>query len=103
MTQSGGDARSPARVALDIELLHYDFRRRCLACLRCHYPYRDCICSYANDLLEINRDWVTKDGGPLRVNKANGTVTTSMRIPRTRADGRPNNWNSCLPQEVSET
>ena len=46
-----------------------------------------CACTYANDLLEVNRDWKTKRDPSRRLGfrrADDGSVSLGLRVPRVR-------------------
>eukprot|EP00035_Acanthoeca_spectabilis_P007436 m.136686 g.136686 ORF g.136686 m.136686 type:complete len:508 (+) comp13954_c0_seq1:365-1888(+) len=97
--------------SLEFEVLHHAGEDG-LACLRCQQELPKCCCGYANDLLEINRDWKAKKDPTRRLGLRafdDGVVGVALRIPRTRRPltaeeraanlpDRPNTWNSRLKQ-----
>eukprot|EP00041_Stephanoeca_diplocostata_P018820 m.398030 g.398030 ORF g.398030 m.398030 type:complete len:554 (-) comp21133_c0_seq1:22-1683(-) len=98
---------------LNFEILYHSFVDGTV-CLRCQKQPVKCECKYANDLLEINRDWKAKKDPARRLGLRpfdDGWVGIALRIPRTRrpvsdqerdngclASERPNTWNSKLKQ-----
>jgi len=107
----GCTAPDGTRRALEFEVLHHAPDDG-IACLRCQHAPAACCCGYANDLLEINRDWKAKKDPTRRLGLRSfeqGVVGVAIRIPRTRrpltaeeraanCPARPNTWNSRLKQ-----
>lgn len=77
--------------SLEFEVLHHAGEDG-LACLRCQQELPKCCCGYANDLLEINRDWKAKkdptrrlglrafDDGVVGVSKIVLTLCSLLRL-----------------------
>ena len=58
-----------------------------MVCMRCQKKPEACICHFANDLLEVNRDWKTKRDPARRLGLRqadDGSVAVGLRIPRVR-------------------
>jgi len=71
---------------LDFEVYYYSFDNG-MVCMRCQKKPEGCICSYANDLLEVNRDWKPKRDPTRQLGlrqALDGSVAIGLRIPRTR-------------------